>query len=295
MKKLVPFIALMILQLSIFGQDKMFTVVAVQGKASVGGKNLAIGQQIAGDAAVLVSEASYLGVLHKSGSPVEFKTKGSYNLKTYNDKLASNGKGFQQKYMDYVVNGMTKKSDNSAYQKNMGVTGSVDRALAKRDIIVPLPEKVTLMEPSIDLEWMDEAKVPEYIVTVRNMKEEKLMSSSSMNKSAHVDLKGIELEQQQYYLVTITNKEGNRKSNTINFYIPSADEKAALTNDLADIKSSLDMNSSIGLVAYAQICEEKGLYMDALHAYRKAKELSPDVDYFNTTYKEFVDDIVAKQ
>lgn len=294
MKKLNAIIVFLSIVLGMNAQEKVFTVMAVQGKVSMAGKNLTIGQQISSDASIVLNEASYVGFLHKSGNPIEFKTKGNYNLKTYHDKLLAAGKGFQQKYMDYVVTGMTKKADNSTYQQNMKVTGSVERALAKNEIIIPLPQKVVLLGNQFEMEWMDDSGSEEYTVVVKNMKEEELVRLSTSNKFITVELKDLQLEPQQYYLVSVSNLKSTRKSNVVNFYIPSANEKTTLSNDLEIISTSLDLSSSVGQMAFAQICEEKKLMIEALKAYRKAKDLSPDIDYFATAYKDFVNDIVAR-
>ncbi|MES2628185.1 MAG: hypothetical protein V4616_04375 [Bacteroidota bacterium] len=294
MKKLLPIFTLLLLQISLFAQDKAFTVMALQGKATANGKPVSIGQQLNADASLVLNDAAYVGLLHKGGNSLEFKTKGTYPLKPFNEKLSSSSKGFQQKYMDYVVTGMTKKSGGSSYQKNMGITGSVDRALAKNDIIVPLPSKVTLINSKMSVDWMDETQDGKYQVIVKNMKEEPIFQVGVASKSATLDLSSLNLEPEQYYLLTIYAADGDRKSNTVGFYVPTIEEKTALITDFESVNSALDLETSIGLMAYAQFCEQKGLYLDAYQAYKKARQLSPDVAYFDTVYKEFVDDVVAK-
>ncbi len=293
MKKFVSFL-LLCFSLNLVAQDKVFTVMAVQGTVAHGSKSVNIGSQLAADAVLTVNEGSYVGLLHKSGNSVEFKTKGTYELKAQHDKLAAKTKGFQQKYMDYVVSGVTAKNQGGAYQKNMKVTGSVDRALAKIDILIPLPTKVVLINEKFQLEWLDEVKSQSYTVLITNMKEEPVAKVESAGNSAEVDLSGIVLETEQYYLTTVSSQAGKRKSNVVNFYIPSATEKKQLLQDLESITSSLDLNTSVGLVAYGQLCEDRKLMLEALQAYRKAKDLSPDIDYFKTTYRNFMDEMVAQ-
>jgi len=145
MKQLVTFILTALFSVTLIAQDKVFTVMAVQGSVANGGKTVSVGSQLGSNAVLTLGDKSYVGLLHKSGNSVEFKTAGNYELKTQHDKLASKTKGFQQKYMDYVVNGVTAKNSGGSYQRNMSVTGSVDRALAKNEIIIPLPMKVTLI------------------------------------------------------------------------------------------------------------------------------------------------------
>jgi len=294
MKQLVTFILTALFSVTLIAQDKVFTVMAVQGSVANGGKTVSVGSQLGSNAVLTLGDKSYVGLLHKSGNSVEFKTAGNYELKTQHDKLASKTKGFQQKYMDYVVNGVTAKNSGGSYQRNMSVTGSVDRALAKNEIIIPLPMKVTLITDKFGVEWMDEAKDQTYTVVVMNMKEEPVAKFESTTSSAQVDLSQIALETEQYYLMTVYSKNGKRKSNTVNFYVPSANEKKQLMDELREVTESLDLESSVGLAAFGQICEDRKLLLEALQAYKKAKELSPDIDYFSNTYKNFLDEVVAQ-
>lgn len=292
MKNLITSLFVFICVLCV-GQDKTYTVVALKGQVNNGGKKLAIGQTLPADATVEVSDASYIGMIHKSGNPLEFKARGSYQLKSYSEKLAASNKGFKEKYMDYVVNGMTKKTGSSAYQNNMKVTGSVDRAIARNEIIIPLPTKVTLLTNQFDLEWMDAKTANQYEVLIKNMKEEKIGSLTTGSTTVGMDWGQFTLEPEQYYLVSIRDASNNRKSNVVNFYIPSEKERADILKELTEIVETMDMNSSVGCMAYGQICEEKGLLLEAFRAYKKAKDLSPDEDTYSKAYQDFMDGIVA--
>ncbi len=293
MKKLVALFLSLVFSVALMAQDKVFTVMAVQGAVTNGGKTVGVGSQLSSNAVLTLGDRAYIGLLHKSGNSVEFKAAGNYDLKAQHDKLASKTKGFQQKYMDYVVSGVTAKNGGGSYQRNMSVTGSVDRALAKNEIIVPLPMKVTLINENFGISWMDEAKDQTYTITVTNMKEEPVAKFESSSSSAQIDLSQVALESEQYYLLTVTSQNGKRKSNTVNFFIPGNAEKKQLMDELKEVSESMDLETSVGLAAYGQICEDKKLMLEALQAYKKAKELSPDVDYFNTQYKNFLDEVVA--
>ncbi len=292
MKKILSIAFLTCMVFFAFGQQKAFTVMAVQGSAKIGANAVAIGQQIDATATIAVPNGAYVGLLHQSGNPLELKVPGNVPLEKYHKGFLEGKKSFQDKYMAYVVDGLSGE-DNGNYMQNMGITGSVERAISNNEIVIPLPYKTWLVADQFDISWMDKGQGANYKVHVKNMKEETLLSVDGKGKDAKIDLSSLTLEKGQYVLLSVEDESGKRKSNTVHIYIPKQEEKSNLVAEMNAAKGALDMQSSIGCSAYAKICEGNKLYIAAESAYRKAKELSPDIEFYSKSYNAFIDGVLA--
>ena len=292
MKKFLYSFLLVMLAVVVLAQDKAFTVMAVQGSVKNGTAAVNIGQQISSTSTIDVAAGGYLGLLHQSGNPLELKNPGSVPLAKYHKGFLEGKKSFQDKYMAYVVDGLAG-DDNSSYMQNMGVTGSVERAISNNEIVIPLPSKTWLKGNEFSVSWMDKVKAKQYKVFVKNMKEETVLELENTSNSVSVNLSEVVKEKGQYLLLSVEDGEGKRKSNVVHIYIPTEEESTLLTEEMNAAKGALNMNSSVGCSAYAKICEGNKLYIEAEMAYKKAKELSPEIDFYKKSYQAFIEGVLA--
>lgn len=246
-------------------QDNIFTVLSLKGDVTYGEKKLATGQIIKGDNALVIGSNSYVGLIHKSGKPVELKAAGTYQMDKLIGMVKESDGNFSSQFVAYLGKEMGG-SDDGNYQSNMTVTGSVERAMKHHGILIALPQKTTLIDSNFNLSWMDTATSKNYQVKVYDMVEDVVYETTSTTNNTSLDLSSVSLEEEEFYIVEVL--QGKRVSNRIHLYIPNADEKADLNNQIAGLNNS--SMTVIEKIAAAKFLASLGLHIEASAMYSSA-------------------------
>lgn len=249
-------------------QNSNYTVLAKSGDVSYGDKVVNVGQVINDSKPLNLKPGAYLGLIHESGKPIELKDAGTYDKSKLANMLSISEGTFSDKFTSFMANEMSESNGN--YKAGLGVTGSVERGLESNKIFIPLPKKSKIVGDKIHVEWLTEKSVSgPFLVEVMNMSEEVLHTQNTDSSNFDLAAYGT-IEEDDLYLLRVTNSDGSEASNVVCFYLPNREENSDVSLELAPL---LEVKSSVlETLASAKMLSEKGYHFAALKQYSIAQK-----------------------
>ncbi|MFT4754508.1 MAG: hypothetical protein ACI9GM_001680 [Salibacteraceae bacterium] len=239
------------------------------------------------DKIIITGTTSYVGLVSADGKALELKKGGVYYVKDLSKALTSGETSMAQKYLNLLVNDMSKVDDNTA--RNMKYTGSVERSVENKDIVMFLPKitKITGTEGAV--QWFPKSSIAEYNVNIFNLYEESVYNKKTTDKSISIDFAELGLNPGQVYKMKVadaSNPEVN--SGFISLQVPTRSEMARYETDLNMLKSEVPPNSAIGDMVIATYLEDQELFLNAIPYYESALEKEPNIVEFQDAYNTFL-------
>lgn len=241
---------------------------------------------------LIITEGSYLGLLHIATNKVsELREAGVYKIKSLSDKIIKKQASISRKYINYVVNDLTNGKKGENFHKHMKVTGSVERGHEKPgDIRMVFPNKSYLLDSIIPVHWYPvKGTTQQYYVSLLNMFEEELKSVETNDTFTTLNLKGLDLEEEQFYMiqVSLVHKK-SIASRPANIYIPTKEKTEEVEKKLSRLKREIDTESALGQAMLGFFYEEHKYYHLAFEAYLKASKLAPGMQQYKEIYQKFL-------
>ncbi len=284
----------------VLAQDPVFRVLASKGDCSTKTPEtkqpLSVGKKVFKQDVVEVGAGSYLGLMHRSGKTLELKEAGAYPVSALESKLtAASGSTVSSKYANYVFGQManTEGADiKKNHQQYMAVTGAVMRALPASSasaLKAFIPNNSPILSgQTYNLTWMKARNTKEYLVTVTDMYNEPVYTTTVIDTSININFGAIaKLKNESMCLVEIADKNNPRiKTNEISLRIVSGEKSVTVGKELSEFSKDSDPNSALGQLIRAEYFEEQELFLDALNAYRLASIREPEVETYKVAYIE---------
>jgi len=154
------------------GQDYTFRVLANKGanevKSGDSWQPLKTGAQLKIGDELKISDNSSVGLVHKSGKPLEVKQAKTYTIAELDQKVGSGGSSVLNKYTDFIL------SSNSAEAKKnrLSATGAVHRGLEDIKVFLPENQYAEIFNNIAVINWESAKGGAPYIVSVKNMFDE---------------------------------------------------------------------------------------------------------------------------
>ncbi|HAC25055.1 MAG TPA: hypothetical protein DCE81_09080 [Cytophagales bacterium] len=277
---------------TLLAQDYAFRVIANKGaveyKSGDAWQPVKTGASLKDSDEVKLGENAYLGLVHKSGKPMELREAKSYKVIDL-AKNVGTGSSVLNKYTDFIL------SANSAEAKKnrLAATGAVTRATFTPDIKVFLPENqyAGIFNKIVVINWESAKTKGPFVVTVMSMYEDELMKEETPENHFRLDLSNpkIEKESKQALLVIVSSKsDPNIKSGRYLVKNLSDDESAKIKTAWAEISGDVKDETALNKFLQAGFYEEHKLFIDAIAAYEDAIRMAPDVDLYKDAYEEFL-------
>jgi len=299
MKRIIVFLAITIALISnkAFAQDYTFRVLANKGlnKIKIAGSKWTIlktGSRLNDGDKLKLSNDSYLGLVHTSGKTLELKQAGSYDIKVLSDQLGSTTKSIVSKYADFVISKMAPEEIEKNRKKYASVTGSGERGLYDTDIHLYLPKTLTLLNSRAIISWNYQEESTVFIVTIKNIFGADILVEETAKTSFIINYENDSVKNGS--INNIITIEVSLKSNASVIsqevairLIDSVDEQKNRAR-LTGLKSTLGEPSSLNNLILAEFYEENGFLLDAITSYEDALLISPDVEYFQEVYDQFL-------
>jgi hypothetical protein len=275
----------------VFGQDYAFKVLANKGANEVKSGDtwtpLKTGATLRLTDEVKLSENAYIGLVHKTGRPMELKIAGNHKV-TELDKKIGTGSSVLNKYTDFIL------SSNSAEAKKnrLSATGAVHRATDAGDaikLVLPENQHAGIYNTNVVINWDGSKVAGPYIVILRNMFEDELSRVETPEATVRVDLADPKFAAETAILVEVVSKTDANlasKQHLIKRLTPVEQEKVKTA--MAEIMSAVEEQSALNKMILAGFYEQNNLYIDAIAAYEDAVKLAPDVPTFKEAYEEFL-------
>ena len=289
------FIALL-LGPAIMAQDYVFSTLAVNGTCMIQrGDNpdefvrVEKGIKVYIHDKIIVTGAdSYIGLVAISGKVTEIKSSGVFASE---DLVASLVKGDASLANDYTqvltANVSSTKYDQAQY--NMYTGTSVNRSVENNEIELFLPVKTKVSDNPSTISWMSKKTINSFKVSITNLYEEEVYTSTTSEHNLAIDFSSIELFPGQVYRITVADA-GNtaNKSNEVALHIPTRSDMEKYQTDLSMLQNEVPENSAIGDMVFATYFEEQGLFLQAIPYYKSAIEKEPKILEYKHAYDVFL-------
>lgn len=272
----------------------VFRVLANKGsnhvkKASDGQKViLRPGLTLMQDDEIIASNGAYIGLMHRTGRTIEVRTTGVTKITDLETQLANTKNSVASKYANYILAKMNGDNKNSNYRANMKATGAVERSSGSA-ISAMLPSSVSVLNPEAVIRWNSVSEQANYIVSVKNIFDEELLSAETTKPYIQLNLDDENLASEQLIIINIKVKDNpDLFSPEYGIERLSDDQKEEMMASLAQLKSEISNDSPLGKLVLASYFEDNGLTLDALTQYEAILEQAPEVEDFKMLYGEFL-------
>jgi hypothetical protein len=295
MKKLAIILCISAMSVGGFAQEVIFKTLAAKGTCMVQrGDNpdeytpISTGLKIYQEDKIIITGAtSYVGLVSADGKALELKKGGVYYVKDLSMALSSGETSMAQKYLSLLVNDMSKVDDNTA--RNMKYTGSVERSVENKDIVMFLPETTKIAGTAGAIQWFPKTTISKYNVNIYNLYEEAVYTKSTENKMLSIDFAELGLNPGQVYKMMVSDAANeNLNSGYISLQVPTRSEMAKFETDVNMLKTEVPANSAIGDMVIATYYEEQELFLNAIPYYESAIEREPNIVEFQDAYNMFL-------
>jgi hypothetical protein len=295
MKNIVKKVAAVVLSLgltvSAFAQNEAFKVLASRGKNTLSdGSAIFAGKKLAPTDVIKVSENGYLGLIHSSGRTLELKTPGTYKVSELSSQVMAKSTSVTKKYSDYVVGELTKaeaRDANSDYQKNMKVTGSVERAISAASLALCLPNTSSIIENTNTVSWYRNPKATSYTVEIRNMFDDVILSQETTDTVFSFSLSNIKLPKDHTLMVKVKANGGLESKDYILKALVESKNPEIFAEKNSLIKEYPE-ETALSYLMKASFYAQNNLFVDAKRCFESAIRLEPEVDEYKLAYKNFL-------
>ncbi|NVO03728.1 MAG: hypothetical protein HXX09_13610 [Bacteroidetes bacterium] len=279
-------------------QDETFKVLVMKGSNLVQRtsepnkwKPLSIGVKLYKTDKIIVSDASYLGLVAPNGKTIELKTNGTYSVSDLAAKLSVKSSSIAQKYATTLVSDITNTNSYDK-KKNMGVTGAVERGVLEvQPCKLIMPQSSKLLDKQISVAWHKNTTADgKYVIKLKKMFEDVLLTQETSDTTMTIDLSKLNIEEGAVYALSVSiNNTEKSFSNPLILKIPTAKETASFKQELAEISGELTENTAVNKLLLASFYENNSFFIDAIKSYQEAIKLQPDIDDYKTNYQKFID------
>lgn len=273
--------------LSVNAQDYAFSVVVNKGNSEVnrGGtwSPLKAGDKLTGNDEVKVTANCYLGLVHKSGKPIEIKSPGSYKISQLEKNVNANASGLA-KYADFVLSSNTEKKNT------LQATGAVTRGGNEIKVFVPDGPMAVIYNHRVTLSWDDSKYNAPYSVYLNSMFGDDLMKIDVETNQLTIDLSDKAFKNEDNILVIVLPKGQERNPSVQGQMIKrmSKADRERIEPQIKEVSTTLTEENAMNKVYLAGAFEKNKLLVDAGSAYLEAIRLEPGVDSFKELYEAFL-------
>lgn len=281
--------------LQVNAQEYQFKVLANQGDntliTSDGSRreHLKVGSLLQEGDRVILSEGSYVGLMHPNGRTMELKTPGEFEIGALSAS-AGEGSSVASKYANFIINKMAKGEQDidENYRKYLKVTGAVERSSDNYAIKMIMPNAAEIYNPKALIKWTD-VKTDTYVFTVKNMYDEVLFTTETHKNTIRLDLTDKRLNNEKLVILQVSAKDNpNKKSENYGIKRIAPNEAKYIETNLAVLKSTLEEDNALDKLILASFYEDNNLLVDALANYEEAMTTYPTVKEYKLAYDQFV-------
>lgn len=231
-----------------------------------------------------ITENATVGLVHKSGKPLEEKKPGVYKVADLAARVQGEA-GVLNKYADFML------SSNSAEAKKnrLNATGAAHRGLGIK-VFLPNNQFASVYNNVVFISWDNKEKGP-YKVSFLNMFDDLLLQLESSTNKVSIDLNDPKFINESAILVEIEAKPTGAKSDE-RYLIKrlSPGEREKIASGITELTKEITPESEMGKLYFASFYEQNKLIIDAITAYEQVISVAPD----NPTYKEYYEEFLLR-
>ncbi len=272
-------------------QTEVFKVLASRGKNTLAdGSSVFAGKKLSATDVIKVSDGSYLGLIHNTGKTLEVKEPGTYKVSELSSQAIAKSSSITKKYSAYVIGELTKaeSSDIHAnYQKNMKVTGSVERAVGDLTKMI-LPKTSNIINTVNVVSWPKTPKATSYTLEVSNMMDDVIFTKETNDTSYSLDLSTIKMPIDQTILLKIkaNGLEIAPESYLLKTLVPSKAPDVFADKD--QLSKEFAEESALNYMMKASFYAQNNLFLDAKKSFEAAIKLEPTISEYKSAYMNYL-------
>lgn len=289
--RIVAFLACSTVYFLALGQeDYAFRVLANKGsnevKSGDAWRPLKTGAQLKLGDELKISENASVGLVSKTGKPLEVKEAKIYKIAELVSRVGSEA-SVLNKYTSFILS-----SNSAEARKNrLSATGAVHRGLD--DISVQLPESShsDVLNNIVFVRWHSKKSTGPFVVTLKDRFDEELWKTETSESVVQIDLSDPKLAKENSIAVEVSVK-ADPKSKSESHYIKRLDAKHSenVKAELGKVSADLQEETAFNKYILAGFYEENKLYIDAITCYEQALKMDAE----NPTYKEGYDEFLLR-
>ncbi len=297
-KLLVLVFVLGLLVSGAWAQDYTFRVLASKGQnmiksGSSDWKVLKTGAKLNKGEEVKLATNGYLGLVHSSGKTMELKEASTYDVSKLSSELGSSSQNIASKYADFVMSKMSPEQKEENRRKYASVTGAAERGSNDASINIYLPKSVSVLNNTGVIRWEAIKENAVYVVSLKNIFNEKILVVETSDSFYTINFDSEEIksaiEVDNLIIVSVSLKDDESVTSiSPGIELMKGDDAENYKVELSSLEANIGSKTSINSLILAEFYEEKGLVLDAITSYEDAVRLSPDVEYFQEAYNEFL-------
>jgi hypothetical protein len=294
--KIIAVCLLIICYSSAQSQGYEFRVLANKGQNSIKAANqewlpVKTGAKLNKGDEISVSPNGYIGLVHSSGKTIELKTPKTYTVSDLVSKINANSSTITNKYASFVLSQMTKEEGEDVganTKKNNKATGAVERG-KPGEITLYAPNNVNVFGPMSILRWEQYLPGDEYLVTVKNIFDDQVMSVPTTDSMITLDFNDPKLKNEKLLIVIISSKKDAKAfSNQIGIKKLPMEDSKLIAKEFATIMADNNEDTPLNKIIQATFFEQNNLMLDAVTAYESAIKMAPDVPEYKEMYLDFL-------
>lgn len=285
--KLVLFLSLVLLVQVVNAQDYAFKVLVNKGNSEVkAGSNwqaIKVGASLSANDELKVPDNAYVGLVHKTGKPLELKKAGKYKVSELAAQI-SGGASVLTKYTDFIL------SSNDPKKNSLSATGAVHRG-SEITLNIPKAEQAPLIyNDQIIISWDADKLPPPAVVTFNSMFEDELARIDAKDNQVKINLSDKAFANEDNILVMVTSTASGNKKESVKHTLKrlSKADKERIGKLLNEIQPQTQELTALNQFVLAGFYEQNNLLIDAATAYLEAIALAPEVTDFKEAYENFL-------
>ncbi|HTH57133.1 MAG TPA: hypothetical protein VL728_13880 [Cyclobacteriaceae bacterium] len=268
-------------------EDYAFRVLANKGTNEVKSGNtwqpLKTGAQLKTSDELKISENASVGLVSKSGRPLEVREAKVHKVVDLLSKVGNN-QSVLNKYTDFIL------SSNSAESKKnrLSATGAVHRGLEDIKVFLPEDNSNEVFNNTVIVSWQSSKSSGPFIVTVTTLFEDELMKIETPETKVQLDLSDPKFMNFPTLQIDVKSKsDGRSRAQQHSIKRPDPSRYEAIKVELGkaeDLKEETAFNKYL----LAGFYEENRLLIDAIACYEQAIKMDPENPTYTEGYEEFL-------
>jgi hypothetical protein len=235
-----------------------------------------------------VGKYSYIDLVYKDGKTLEIQSPGTYNTSKLINMAASKKNTSAGKLNNIVLAEFVKSVDELDYIKVGGAKGRRIQA----SIEYCTPPYTNILDQVITFNWFA-VKDNFYTFKLTDLSGNILYTSELSDTSLTLNLQQLDLARDNSYKWFVKdNKAEDALTDTCRFYWLSQSAADSIKKSVEKLLIDFDkLDHSIKQSLLASFYAKNKLYIDMLHAYERAIELSPEIDTYKKLYLEALENL----
>lgn len=271
---------------TVSAQEYTFRVLINKGQNTVRAGNdwlpVKVGASLNASDELKISQNGYLGLVHRSGKPLEVKEVGQHKIVDLAARMTE-GASVLNKYTDFILSARDEK------RTNLTVTGAVHRGTGVIKVYLPKPQQAIVFNEKVILSWRRNPESTQYVVQFNSMFGDELKRFELRDTTLLVDLSSDPFVNEDNIVVKVTSKNDSKVASD-DFILKklSAADRQRIASSMQPLEQLALEKNALNLLYMASFYEDNALLIDASSAYQEAMALAPQVPAYREAFQQFV-------